>query len=475
MYLGIDLGTGSIKVMLLDRSGRESTVSKAYPVDAPAPGLSETDPKAWRRGLKEAMSALGDLSNISAVGLSGQMHGVVPVTLSASGEIAAIRPAILWSDGRGAEYLSAYNALPHDVAGDLANVPAAGMAGPTLLWLQHHEPRTLEEADYILFPKDYIRAELTGEIATDYSDASGSLLYSFSARDWHYRILRQFGLPPSLFPPIKPSTERAGTVTAAAAAFYGLPEGVPVAVGAGDTPAAMYGTNLVDPTVAQVSVGTAAQVSRAIDSSQEIPPISSLNMFEGAAPRTRFQVAAMLNGGLALEWVRDRLGFSWGALYSRLQGTTADDPGELFFLPHLSGERTPFMNPTARGAWVGLSRYDDNDTLARAALLGVACTVRLGLETIEEKRQPTESVRLVGGSARFDEWRRILAMVLDRPLMYSEQADSSARGAAFMAARAVGDDIPHVPPFSYADAVRAPWVSSYYDRFLRTYHALNSQ
>lgn len=475
MYLGIDLGTGSVKVMRLDRSGRERTASRAYPVETPAPGHSESDPATWRQALQTALSAVGDLSQISAVGLSGQMHGVVPVTRSTSGKIAAIRSAILWSDGRGAESLSAYEALPRDITQDLANIPAAGMAGPTLLWLLQHEQQTLQRADYSLFPKDYIRADLTGEIATDFSDASGSLLYSFSTRDWHQQLLRQFGLPPSLLPPIRSSTEVAGTVTAAAATFYGLPEGVPVSVGAGDTPAAMYGTGLVNPTIAQVSVGTAAQVSRALDLPHEIPPISSLNLFEGAAPGSRFQVAAMLNGGLALEWVKERLGFSWTDLYARLDGSTTDDPGELLFLPYLSGERTPFMNPHARGAWVGLSRYDTNDSLARAALLGVACTVRLGLETLENGRPPARSVRLVGGSARFKEWRRILAMILDRPLLYSEQSDSSARGAAFTAARAVSSEVPPVPPFSSEDPVSAPWVTAHYDRFLQVYQALNSQ
>jgi xylulokinase len=236
----------------------------------------------------------------------------------------------------------------------------------------------------------------------------------------------------------------------------------------------MYGTNLIDPNVAQVSVGTAAQASRALDPAQGVPPVSSLNLFEGATRSLRFQVAAMLNGGLALEWVRDRLGFSWPDLYSRLAGTTTDDPGEVLFLPYLSGERTPFMNPKARGAWVGLSRYDDNDRMARAALLGVACTVRLGLETLEAGRQPIEEIRLVGGSTRFDEWRRILTMILERPLRYSLQADSSARGAAFMAARMIGDTPPGAPSFFAEAPVHAPWVSEYYDRFLTVYRSLNS-
>ncbi|MFW5695235.1 MAG: xylulokinase [Alkalispirochaeta sp.] len=473
MYLGIDLGTGSVKVMMLNADGGEVTATRPYPVDAPAPGRSETTPTAWTRALQAALADLGSLSSVESIGLSGQMHGVVLVRRTVDGQIHPVRPAILWSDGRGADHLSDYAQLPSDLTNDLANVPAAGMAGPTLRWLRKHEAQTLDEADYALFPKDYIRAELTGEIATDYSDASGSLLYSFAARDWHYPLLQRFDISPSLLPPIRYSTGRAGAVTPAAAARFGLPAGIPVAYGAGDTPAAMYGTNLIHSSVAQISVGTAAQVSRAVDPAEGIPPVSSLNLFEGATRDMRFQVAAMLNGGLALEWVRDRLGFSWSELYSRLVGTTTDDPGGLLFLPHLSGERTPFMNPNARGAWVGLSRYDDNDSMARAALLGVACTVRLGLETLEQDRRPITEIRLVGGSARFSEWRRILTMVLERPIVYSENADSSARGAAFMAARMVGDEPPNPPPFYPEDVLRAPWVGEYYRQFLAVYHALN--
>jgi xylulokinase len=347
------------------------------------------------------------------------------------------------------------------------------MAGPTLAWIHRHRPEILRAAEAVLLPKDFVRAALTGVFGTDHSDASGTLLYDFELRDWDRSILEMVGVTPSIMPPIGYAVDRGGTVTAAAARRFGVPEGIPVAIGAGDTPAAMYGTGLTDPEIAQVSVGTAAQISRPVAPGEALTDPTSLSLFEGAEPSLRYRVAAMLNGGLALEWVRSRLGFDWNELYARLGDSPLGDPGELHFLPYLTGERTPHMNPEARGAWIGLSLHHDSDDLARAALLGVACTVRLGIETLEEQLPPARSIRLVGGSARHGAWRRILSAMLARPLRYSEQADSSARGAAWMAAVMVGDTPPPGPSFAEEDMVSAEWADRYYHRFLDLYRRIN--
>ena len=481
MYLGIDLGTGSVKVMLLDRAGGAVSASHIYPVLAPAPGRAETDPEEWLRALEQALTDLnsrardrgtGSLKDVRAVGFSGQMHGVVPVKRGGDGTTEALHPAILWADGRGAAELERYHACPREMRGRLGNRPASGMAGTTLLWLHRNAPAVLERADAVLFPKDYVRAALTGDWCTDYSDASGSLLYDFRNREWYGELIETLELPATALPEIRDSVAPAGHVTAAAAARFGIPEGTPVAVGAGDTPAAMYGSRLTDEAVAQISVGTAAQAARPV-APGVLPPVSSVNLFEGAESRLRYQVAAMLNGGLALEWVRERLGFDWDGLYARLDGSVTDDPGEILFLPYLTGERTPHLNPDARGAWVGLSLHHDTDDLARAALLGVACTVRLGMETLEHDRAPADTVRLVGGSARYAAWRQMLSLVLERPLEYSEQTDGSARGAAYTAARLLGEELPAGPAFVHQDAPDAPWVHRYYERFLEVYGALH--
>jgi xylulokinase len=473
VYLGIDLGTGSVKTMLLDGVGNERSASRTYPVEAPESGRAESDTERWLAAIAAALGELGDLSRVRAIGLSGQMHGIVPVRRGSNGVIEPLHPAILWADGRATAELELYNSLPPGTRRRIANQPAAGMAGPTLAWLHRHRPDILRETEAVLLPKDYIRAALTGNLGTDHSDASGTLLYDFELREWDHSVIDALGLDRSIFPPIAYAVERSGSVTAVAAARFGVPEGVPVAFGAGDTPAAMYGTALTDPGIAQVSVGTAAQISRPVAPGEALTAPSSLSLFEGAEPSLRYRVAAMLNGGLALEWVRGRLGFEWKELYARIGNTPLDDPGELHFLPYLTGERTPHMNPGARGAWLGLSLHHDSDTLARAALLGVACTVRLGIETLEEHLPPAQSIRLVGGSARHAAWRRILSAMLARPLSYSEQADSSARGAAWMAAVMIGDTPPPGPTFEEEDLVSAAWADAYYLRFLDLYHRLN--
>ena len=473
MYLGIDLGTGSVKVMLLERDGSARTASKTYPVTAPVAGHAESDPDHWVQATVDALAELGDLSAVRGIGFSGQMHGVVLVTGRVGTPASPVGPAVLWADGRGAAVLDDFSALPADSLKHLANRPVAGMAGTTLVWMKRHTPTVLKQASTFLFPKDFVRSQLTGDRLSDHSDASGSLLYDFATRDWAWDTLQRLDVPRSLMPQLALSTDRAGTVSAAGAARFGLPEGVPVAVGAGDTPAAMVGTGLTDPAVAQVSVGTAAQVARAESAAEPVGSTPELNLFEGAHPDLRYRVAAMLNGGLALEWVRDRLGFQWAELYARLEAKDTADSPDLWFLPHLTGERTPYMNPEARGAWVGLGLHHTNDDLAHAALYGVACSVRLGLETLERHGGPVRSVRLVGGSARFPYWRRILSTVFDRPLEVTEERDGSARGAALLGATVAGDTGPSPAAFDPDPSPPIPWKQEYYYRFKELYRAIN--
>jgi len=474
VYLGIDLGTGSVKTMLLDDTGTELTASRSYHVEAPAAGYAESAPESWLAAIAEALSELGDLGDLRGVGFSGQMHGVVPVRIDGKGLTEAIHPAILWADRRATEEVAKYRDLPQDILRRLGNSPAPGMAGTSLAWLRRHRPEILDRADAVLLPKDYVRAVLTGRFGTDHSDASGTLLYNFETRTWDTAVLEALDIPQAVLPPISYSVESAGTITRIGADRFGIPEGVPVAVGAGDTPAAMYGTGLTDPSVAQVSVGTAAQVGRPVDPGSPLTEPSSLSVFEGAEASLRYRVAAMLNGGIALEWVRSRLGFQWRELYERLERRGVTDPDDLIFLPYLTGERTPHMNPEARGAWVGLSLHHTSDDLAYAALVGVACTVRLGIETLEKQSFPATTIRLVGGSARFRPWRHILSAIIRRPLAYSEQPDSSARGAAWMAAASIGKSVPAGPVFETEQAVVAQWVDAYYQRFLELYQRLNS-
>lgn len=466
MHLGIDLGSGSVKLLLVDSAGVEREASEPYPITSPKAGFAETDPELWIRGIREALSRLPSLHGLRSIGFSGQMHGVVPISLK---EGRGIHPAIIWADGRGKAYLHRFDSLREAIREEVLNPPAAGMAGSTILWLKEEAPEIYRGADLFLFPKDYVRWQLTGELATDYSDASGSLLYDFGKRGWSDDVIAGLGIDPRKLPPLRSSIDAAGSVSPAGAKRFGIPEGVPVGVGAADTPAALFGGDLTDPREIQVSVGTACQVARPL---QSLPPYSeALNLFEAATEGLHYHIAAMLNGGLALEWMRKTLGYEWKTLYQEIESRELLPSEELLFLPYLSGERTPYMNPDARGAWVGLSLHHERVHLALAAMAGVACSVRLGLETLGT--EGVERLRLVGGSARFDYWARLIASVLNWPLHRSDMTNGSARGAARIGSRAIGEELRFDEQFSSIEPAPLPWIDDYFGRFKALYQKLN--
>ncbi|MFP4329152.1 MAG: xylulokinase [Spirochaetaceae bacterium] len=467
MHLGIDLGSGSIKLLLVDREGREWESSASYPIASPEPGYAETDTERWLEAFASCLKRLPDLAGLRSIGLCGQMHGIVPVSIS-RGE--AVYPCITWADSRGRGYLPRLEGQKKLIAEAIRNRPAAGMAATTLLWLKEQRREILSTSDLVLFPKDFIRWELTGNLGTDRSDASGSLLYDFRSRSWSKELLSHLEIERSLLPPIAGSLELAGRVCPEAARRYGLPEGCPVAFGAGDTPAAMYGADLLDPTVVQVSVGTAAQVGRA---TPELPAYhEGLNLFEGVSEGVRYRIAAMLNGGLALEWMRRTLSLDWDELYRQVDAQSLSPSRELHFLPYLSGERTPYMNPEARGAWTGLALNHTRLDIALAALVGVAESVRLGLETLGT--EGVEQVRLVGGSARYTYWARLLATVLSLPVSRCDAANGSARGAARIGAAAVGEQLNFEESLSPVEPLELPWIEEHYRRFLELYRRLHA-
>ena len=469
MYLGIDLGTGSVKLMLTDGDGKESVSSESYPIEAPEAGFSETDPRDWVAAVRKAAGTFPDLSKLRGIGFSGQMHGFVP--LDAKGN-ATLGKAILWSDQRGGNTLGAFEALTRGQKERLVNAPAAGMTATSLLWLKRERPSEYERIASILFPKDYLRCAMTGEIATDFSDASGSVLYDFKNHAWCADAIAALGLKESYLPPILGAVKMAGSVSARGAELFGLPQGIPVAVGGADAPTGMFGSGLVSKKEIQLSVGTAAQISRPISSSVLPDWNPSLNAFEGVMPEHRYRVAAMLNAGIALEWARRMLRLEWEEIYAELERKDLSLRPDIYFLPYLSGERTPYMNPSARGAWVGLSLHHERADLAFAALLGVACTVRLGLETLGD--QGIERVRAVGGSLRYPFWRNLLASVLGRRIDISDQKDVSARGAARIAAVMRGEDIlPAGETCSPCECRKERWMDDYYASFTELYRRLN--
>jgi xylulokinase len=433
MLLGLDLGTGSLKALVLNENGQViAEASRAYTVHAPQPGWAESNPNDWWNAAQEATLELGHGNEITAIGFSGQMHGVV--LSDTKGQ--ALRKAILWADGRSGNELETYKSLGPQVLRRLANPPVTGMAGMSLLWLKRHEPELLNSARWALQPKDWLRHQLTGEAFADPSDASGTLLYDLERDTWDFDLMDTLELPQTLLAPLKGSSEIAGTLSSVAAKQLGLRAGIPVAMGGGDTPTAMFGSGLLKPGVVQLSIGSGAQIVAPREAAI-IDKSLRTHLYRAVTPNGWYAMAAMQNAGLALEWVRGMLGLEWETAYLE-----AFAPGihtnDLSFLPYLMGERTPHLNANARGAWIGLALSHTRSHLMRAAFEGVAFAIRDGFEALLETGIEIPTLRLAGGGTTIQTWRQLLADTLQRPLYTSEISSASARGATLLAGVASG-------------------------------------
>ena len=442
MILAIDLGTGSVKTVAVDDDGATAAFAEGdYAVVAPEVGWSETDPEAWWQALVHAVRTLPEAirRQVTAIGLSGQMHSLV----LCSGAGAPVRPAVLWSDTRSETVLADFESLSVAQRRRLGNPIVTGMTGPSLLWLARHEPESLARARWALQPKDWLRLRMTGVAATDPSDASATLLYDLEADSWAEDIVRALGLPPELLPPVWPSDARGGALAAEHADALGLQPGIPVAVGAGDTPAAALGAGLVHQGEAQLSLGTGAQiVVIGAGSAPSLDP--AVHSFRSAVPGQHYTLAAMQNAGLALNWVRNTLGMTWEQLYAGFDPERLRP--DLVFLPYLSGERTPLMDASARAAWVGLGLHHTRDDLAAAALSGVAMSVLDGFQAIEEAGLTVERLRVTGGGSREPRFAQFLCDLLGVPFDFAETPRASAMGAAHLAASMLGRELPVVRP-----------------------------
>jgi xylulokinase len=433
--LGIDLGTSSVKALVVRLDG--TVVGQAagdYAVSNPRAGWSESDPTRWwdatARAVRQAVSATG--AQPAAVGLSGQMHGVVATTE----EGHPVRPAILWSDARATAELEPYRRLSRTDRTRLGNPLSPGMAGPILAWLARWEPQAYAAARWALQPKDWLRAQLTGQFATEPSDASATLLYDLTTDDWHAEVLDALGLDAAMLPPILAhSAQRAGVLTAAAAEMLGLRAGIPVAAGAADTAAAALGSGLVTPGTVQLTIGTGAQLVRPVtELPQPLPDSPVTHLYRAATDTGWYAMGAVLNGGLTLGWVRHVLGATWHDLYaSAAMPPNPDDP---VFLPHLHGERTPYLDTGLRGAWTGLNPRHGRAHLLRAALEGVAFAVRDAFDHLVQPGDGVIHLRIAGGGTTDPAWRQMLADILGYPVAPVDVSAASGLGAALLGARA---------------------------------------
>ena len=432
--LGLDLGTSSVKAVMLDAEGSVlAQASAGYAVTSAAAGYAESDPADWWSAVtactREAVHTVG--AQPAAIGLSGQMHGLV-LTAPDGG---ALRPALLWPDSRAAGALRAYRLLGPAALARLANPLTPGMAGPLLLWIAEREPRSYAATRWALQPKDWLRARLTGEFYAEPSDASGTLLYDVPGDRWDLATVSALGLDARLLAPLLPSSGApAGRLTPGAAAELGLTAGIPVAAGAADTAAAVLGSGVVGSQDIQLTVGTGAQVIRPV-----AEPVSQVdagvNLYRSATPDGWYQMGATLSAGLSLNWVREIVNATWDELYaSAAHPGRADDP---IFVPHLSGERTPYSDPALRGSWTALSLADDRASLLRSALEGAAFAIRDALDALLAD-DPMPKLRLAGGGTLAPAWRQLLADVLGVPLYAVDVPAASGRGAALLGAHAAG-------------------------------------
>jgi len=451
--IGIDIGTSGCKTLIIDGDGRVmARATEEYPLSTPQPGWSEQDPAHWwqavKATLKQAVGEFDHVVDIKAIGLSGQMHGLV--ALDKDGRV--LRPAILWNDQRTGRQCQEIHDLAGGVAGLLKltnNRMLPGYTGGKILWLRQHEPHHYDKLDIILNPKDYIRYRLTGEFATEVSDASGTGLFNVRRRQWSHELLDLLDIPKELLPQCCESPEITGQLTDELAGEFGLPAGLPVAGGGGDSVVQTTGTGLVEPGILGTTIGTAGIVAMALDKCYDNPD-GRLQVFCNNTPDKWHTMGVTLAAGGSLRWVRDMLGGAenevarWLGedvyeLFSR--EAAACEPGAegLLYLPYLIGERCPYPDPNARGGFIGLTLRHDRRAMLRSVMEGVIFSMRDVARLITDMGLPINQIRTSGGGALSDLWRQIHADAFNNEVItVSGSAEGGAYGAALVAGAGVG-------------------------------------
>ncbi len=446
--LGIDIGTSGTKTLAIDERGAIlASASAEYPCSHPRPGWSEQDPELWWAAtastVREVLGRVGrGAPEIAGIGLSGQMHGSVFL----DGEGTVIRPALLWNDQRTAaecaeieQRAGGREALIRMVA----NPALTGFTAPKMLWLRNHEPRAWERVRQVLLPKDYIRYRLTGTYATEVSDASGTLLLDVAHRRWSTELLARLELDPAILPPCFESPEVSAQVSALGASATGLAAGTPVVGGGGDQPAGAVGNGIVRPGVVSATMGTSGVVFAHAES-LGFDPMGRLQRGCHAVPGAWHVMGVVLSAGGSLQWFRNQLGQA-EVEEARRRGIDpyvllADEASRagvgaegLFFLPYLTGERTPHFDPDARGAWIGLTVRHGRPHLIRSIMEGATFAMRDSLELIRETGVAIEQIRLSGGGAGSPFWRQMQADIYGHDVHTLNSTEGPAFGAALLA------------------------------------------
>jgi xylulokinase len=431
VLVGLDVGTGGARALAVDESGNVVAEESAeYPLSNPRPGWSEQDPEDWWRASAEVLAKVTAEADdeVAGIGLTGQMHG--SVFLDSSDEV--IRPALLWNDQRTeAQCEKIARAVGEERLIQIAGNPAiTGFQAPKILWLRDEEPRNYERVSGVLLPKDYVRLRLTGERVTDASDASGTLLLDVEQRDYSPEILQALEIPREWLPEVHEGPESTGALREDVANELGLPIGVPVAAGGGDNAAAAVGTGIVRPGLVSSSIGTSGVLFAASEGFTP-DPSGRLHAFCHAVPGEYHLMGVTLSAGGSLSWWRETTGADYDEL---VEAASSIPPGSegLVFLPYLSGERTPHLDPAARGAFVGLTTRHGIPHLTRAVMEGVVFSLRDSLEIMRGLAVPMEQIRATGGGARSVLWRELQADVYNSPIHRTTADEGPAYGAALL-------------------------------------------
>ena len=437
-FLGIDTSTTSSKALLIDEGGEVIAVASApHTLQTPRPLWSEQDPREWWeavaasiRSVLEAAGVGGE--RIAAVGLTGQMHGLV--LLDEAGNV--LRPAILWNDQRTQ---SQCDEIHHIIGREkfihiTGNLALTGFTAPKILWVKENEPDVFAKAAHVLLPKDYIRYKLTGEYAMDKADGAGTVLFDLGMRDWSEEVLTALEIPHAWMPKTFEGPEFTGCVTEEAASLTGLKAGTPVAAGGGDQAAQAVGVGAVEPGIVGLTVGTSGVVF-ATTPSALIEPEGRLHAFCHAVPGMWHFMGVMLSAAGSLQWYRDTLvpNVSFDDLLKEAESVPAGSEG-LQFLPYLSGERTPHPDPLARGAFIGLTLRHSRAHMTRAVLEGVAFGLKDSFTLIQNAGLGMiTQVRASGGGTKGALWRQIFASALNAELVTVNTTEGAAYGAALLA------------------------------------------
>jgi xylulokinase len=431
MYLGIDIGTSGVKAILMDERGTVLEISHApLSVSRPYNLWSEQDPADWWAATNDAVSDL-DLKrrhSVKAIGLSGQMHGATLL----DADDRALRPAILWNDGRSAAQCAALEKALPDLGSTTGNRAMPGFTAPKLQWVRENEPDVFAKVKTVLLPKDYVRLRMTGDMASDMSDSAGTLWMDVGKRDWSDTLLAATGLDRSHMPKLFEGSEFTGQLRAELAEAWGMAR-VPVVAGGGDNAAGAVGVGVVRPGDAFLSLGTSGVLFLA-NGGYTPNPAGGVHSFCHALPGRWHQMSVILSAASCVDWAVKLCGLNDAAqMFALIEARDGPASSEIF-LPYLSGERTPHNDPNAKGLLFGLTHESDAATIGQAVLEGVAFAFRDGMDALTDSGAHVDTITVIGGGAKSHYWGKILASALGRPLVYRDGGEvGPAYGAAKLA------------------------------------------